>query len=98
MTSVPDQDQESPVRRGRIAPKLPAVNMTGLERVIRVMAGVLLTAAGTWTIGSYTDGAAEVAAWVLLAVAVADLVVSGLVGYCPVYRFVPAPGRGRTTS
>ena len=98
MKSVPDQDQGNVVRGGRVGLKWPAVNMTGVERVVRVVAGVLLAVAGAWTVGIYADGAVAVAAWVLLAVAVADLVISGLVGYCPVYRLVPAPGRRRTAT
>ena len=75
--------------------KRPAVNMTVAERVVRVLAGGLLAMGGTWVLAGHADGVVAVVAWAL---AVADLVVSGLVGYCPVYRYVRAPGvRGRTS-
>lgn len=78
--------------------KRPVVNMTGPERLVRVLAGVLLAAAGGWAIGDWVQGAVAVLMWVLLVIGVADLVVSGLVGYCPLYRFVRAPGTRRAAS
>lgn len=76
----------------------PAVNMTGVERVVRLLAGILLAVGGAWMVASLMDGGLAVLAWVLLALGVADLVLSGLVGYCPVYHFVRAPGTRRRTS
>lgn len=72
--------------------------MTGVERVVRLLAGILLAVGGSWVVTSQLGGGLAVAAWVLLALGVADLMLSGLVGYCPVYRFVRAPGtRGRAS-
>lgn len=76
----------------------PAVNMTGVERVVRLLAGVLLAAGGWWVIARHLDGGLAAVAWVLLVLGVADLVLSGLVGYCPIYRFVRAPGTGRRSA
>lgn len=70
----------------------PAVNMTGVERVVRPLAGIMLAVGGSWVVANRLDGGLAVVAWVLLALGVADLVLSGLVGYCPVYHFVRAPG------
>lgn len=78
--------------------KRPVMNMTGTERLVRVLAGILLAVAGGWVIGDWVQGAVAVLVWVLLVIGVADLVVSGLVGYCPLYRFVRAPGTRRDAS
>lgn len=76
----------------------PAVNMTGVERVVRLLAGILLAVGGAWMVASHVHGGLAVLAWVLLSLGVADLVLSGVVGYCPVYHFVRAPGTRRRTS
>lgn len=65
---------------------------------MRLLAGILLAGGGSWVLAGYADGGIAVAAWALLVIGVADLVVSGLVGHCPVYRFVHAPGTRGTTS
>lgn len=78
--------------------KRPVVNMTGPERLVRVLAGILLAVAGGWAIGDWVQGVVAVLVWVLLVIGVVDLVVSGLVGYCPIYRFVRAPGTRRNAS
>jgi hypothetical protein len=76
----------------------PAVNMTGVERWVRLLAGILLAVGGSWLIASQLDGGLTVGASVLVALGVADLVLSGLIGFCPVYRFVRAPGTRRRPS
>ena len=37
------------------------------------------------------EGGTEVLLWVVAAVGTLDLVVSGLAGFCPLWRFVTAP-------
>ncbi|SFB62558.1 Protein of unknown function [Amycolatopsis marina] len=76
----------------------PAVNMTGVERWVRLLAGILLAVGGSWVIASQLDGGLAAGAWALLALGVVDLVLSGLTGFCPVYRFVRAPGTRRRPS
>ncbi|OZM76363.1 YgaP-like transmembrane domain [Pseudonocardia sp. MH-G8] len=72
--------------------------MTRAERVVRLLAGLLLATGGIWVLVRHAEGMVAVAAGALLVLGVADLVVSGLIGYCPVYRYVRAPGtRGRTS-
>lgn len=71
--------------------RLPAVNMPLAERVARVtigaVAGPLLAA---W-VAVPAEGAVEAILWVVAAVGTLDLVVSGLIGYCPMWRLMPAP-------
>ena len=72
--------------------------MTGVERVVRLLAGFMLAVGGSWMVANHVDGAFAILAWVLLALGVGDLVLSGLVGYCPVYHFMRAPGARRSES
>jgi hypothetical protein len=65
---------------------------------VRLLAGILLAVGGSWLIASQLDGGLAFGAWVLVALGVADLVLSGLIGFCPVYRFVRAPGTRRRSS
>lgn len=95
---APSDDRAGGSLRPPIRWKRPVVNMTGTERLVRVLAGILLAAAGGWAIGDWMQGAVAVLVWVLLVIGVADLVLSGLVGYCPIYRFVRAPGTRRDAS
>jgi hypothetical protein len=87
-----DQLTTRPKGAARARWRRPAPNMTGVERVVRLLAGFMLAIGGSWMVASYADGAVAVLAWVLLALGVADLVLSGLLAYCPVYHFVRAPG------
>lgn len=82
----------SRIRWGR-----PVVNMSGVERLLRLLAGVLLAVAGAWVLDDRVQGVGAVAVWTLLGIGVADLVLSGLLGYCPLYRYLRAPGTGRDT-
>lgn len=75
----------------------PTKNMSSTERVLRVLAGLLLALASSVFVGSQLHGVLEVAAWTLVAVSVADLVVSGLLGYCPVYRYLAVPWARRSS-
>lgn len=79
---------------------LPAMNMPLWERVVRVVAGLLLAAtvlSGTGVLAALGAPLQQLAA-VVLALGALDLVVSGAVGFCPVYRHVRmpwTPGRPR---
>jgi hypothetical protein len=95
---VPSELNARPGSGGRIRWKRLPVNMTGVERVVRLLAGILLAGGGTWVLAGHADGAVAVAAWALLVIGVTDLVVSGLVGHCPVYRYVRTSGTRGTTS
>lgn len=70
---------------------LPAPNMTTLERVIRPTLGLLgLTIAGTqW--GLVGHGVAAFLGWAVVLAASLDLVITGVVGYCPLYRWIDFP-------
>jgi hypothetical protein len=61
------------------------------ERVARVAVGGL----GGPLLGLFAaapaDGPMEAVLWAVAAVGTLDLVVSGLVGFCPLWRFVAAP-------
>ncbi len=82
---------------GRFRWRRPAVNMTGAERIVRLLAGVLLAVAGVWIAWGQVHGIAALLMWTLLALGVADLVLSGLLGYCPIYRYLRAPGMRRNS-
>jgi hypothetical protein len=83
--------------RGKGSQWRPMKNMSSTERVLRVFGGLLLALAGSVFVGPQLHGVFEVAAWTLLAVSVADLVVSGLLGYCPVYRYLAVPWARRSS-
>ena len=70
--------------------------MTTPERVVRVIGGLLLGVAGAVWVLTRLHGPEAVTAWTLLVIGVVDLTVSGALGYCPVYRFVPAPWARRS--
>ena len=61
------------------------------ERVVRVVVG----GAGGPLLGllaaAPAEGAAEAVLWTVAAVGTVDLVVSGLAGFCPLWRLVAAP-------
>jgi hypothetical protein len=79
---------------------LPAMNMPLWERVARVAAGSLLAAtvlAGGGLLAALGDPLRQIVV-VVLALGAIDLIVSGAVGFCPLYRYVPmpwTPGRPR---
>lgn len=79
---------------------LPAVNMPLWERVARMVTGSLLAAtvlAGGGLLAALGDPLRQVVA-VVLALSAVDLLVSGAVGFCPLYRYVRmpwTPGRPR---
>ena len=67
------------------------VNMSQAERVARVAAGLSIAALAGLVVPGAFAGAWGVSLIALGWLAVADLVVSGLTGHCPVHRFVRLP-------
>ena len=69
----------------------PPVNLSLAERVVRIVAGLLLGVLGVLGWPVEVHGTAGVAVAVVTVLAVLDLTISGLIGYCPLHRFVPVP-------
>lgn len=72
---------------------LPTTNMPTWERAARVVAGLLLAAtvlSGAGLLAAVGSPVRQVAA-VVLALGAVDLILSGAVGWCPVYRYVRMP-------
>lgn len=67
------------------------MNMSAIERVLRLLIGLLVAEGAALLLVGRLQGAPGAAVWTLVGVVVADLVVSGLMGFCPLYRYVPAP-------
>lgn len=75
--------------------RLP-VNITPTERLARVAVGLAGAVAGVWLLTS-ASGPGLVTLEVLLVLAGLDLVVTGALGHCPLYRrlgYVPRSLRG----
>jgi len=73
----------------------PAVNITPIERIGRILVGALGVAGGVILLAS-PGGTLAAALEVLLVLAGLDLVITGALGHCPLYRkfnYVPAPLR-----
>ena len=70
----------SPIVRRRFE-----VNITPAERLGRIAVGLAGTVAGLWLLFA-TGGTLAVVLEVLLVLAGLDLVVTGLVGHCPLYK------------
>lgn len=75
-----------------------AANMTELERVLRLLGGLLGTPLLYLVVARPLHGLWGVAALVGIVVAGVDLVVSGIRGFCPVYRLVAVPWAGAETA
>ncbi len=63
----------------------PTVNITPFERLARVGFGIAGTVAGLLLLAS-AGGAVAIVLEVLLVLAGLDLVVTGALGHCPLYR------------
>ena len=75
------------------------VNITPVERVARILLGLLGVVGGAFLLDSVGSPVAAVLE-VLLIVAGLDLVVTGATGHCPLYKklgHVPASLEGRTS-
>lgn len=74
----------------------PTINITPLERAGRILLGALGAGFGLWLLAG-GGGAVAVVLEVLLVLAGLDLVVTGALGHCPLYRklgYVPRSLRG----
>ena len=83
-----------------VAPKgwRPSVNITGLERVGRVVLGGLAVIAGVVLLAS-AGSVVAIVLEVLLVLTGLDLVITGALGHCPLYRklgYVPSSLRNPT--
>lgn len=65
--------------------------MTEAERVFRFVAGIVGAPLVYTLVVRPLDGVVAAAAMVVLVIGTVDLVVSGVRGYCPVYRFISVP-------
>lgn len=65
--------------------------MTNVERVIRFALGAVVLPLGIVAVAAPADGALGVLAWVAAIAGGLDLLISGAVGHCPLYRFVDVP-------
>ena len=65
--------------------RLPTVNITPRERVGRILLGLVGVVAGLVLLGS-AGGALAVTLEVLLLLAGMDLIVTGALGHCPLYK------------
>ena len=65
--------------------KRPIVNITPAERAARILLGTLAAAGGIILLGS-ASGAFVAALEILLVVAGLDLLVTGALGHCPLYK------------
>ncbi len=63
----------------------PLINITPAERVARVAVGLAGALAGLWLLTS-ASGVGPIVLEVLLVLAGLDLVVTGTLGHCPLYR------------
>jgi len=75
----------------------PEINLTSLERAGRIIPGAAVAISGTALLAS-GGGAVAIVLEALLVLAGLDLVVTGALGHCPLYRklgYVPEPPRGR---
>jgi len=75
----------------------PTINITPLERVGRIALGGAAAAFAVWLLAG-AGGFIVILLEVLLLLAGVDLVVTGALGHCPLYRrlgYVPPSLRGR---
>lgn len=73
--------------------KRPAINITGPERIARIAVGIGGAVLGSILLAFTGGGAVAVVLEVLLVLAGLDLLVTGALGHCPLYRrlgYLPA--------
>lgn len=75
-----------------------AANMTETERVLRFVVGLVGTPVAYAFIARPLEGVLAAAVLVVIVVGGIDLLVSGVRGYCPVYRLVSVPWSRPTSS
>ena len=76
--------------------KRPEVNITPIERIGRIFIGAVAVIGGLVLLGA-AGGAVVAVLEVLLVLAGLDLIVTGALGHCPLYRrlgYVPPSLRG----
>ena len=76
--------------------KRPEVNITPIERIGRIFVGAVAVIGGLVLLGA-AGGAVVAVLEVLLVLAGVDLIVTGALGHCPLYRrlgYVPPSLRG----
>lgn len=76
--------------------KRPEVNITPIERIGRILVGAVAAIGGLVLLGS-AGGAFIVVLELLLVAAGLDLIVTGMLGHCPLYRklgYTPPSLRG----
>ena len=76
--------------------KWPPINLTMTERLARIVLGLVGVVGGLILLGS-ASGAGVVILEVLLVAAGLDLVITGALGHCPLYKklgYVPPSLRG----
>jgi hypothetical protein len=64
----------------------PAVNLTPAERLGRVVGGIVAVIGGVILLASVGGGGVSTALVILLVLAGLDLVITGALGHCPLYR------------
>lgn len=69
-------------------------NMTNLERLIRLSAGAVGVPLGIVLLALPATGVLAVVLWVAIIAGGVDLLVSGAIGYCPLYRYLEVPWAG----
>jgi hypothetical protein len=79
------RDLPAPVEEGKVMTRQWSVNITPVERVARVLVGLVGAIGGLWLLSGLPSTAAA-ALEVLLVLAGLDLVVTGALGHCPLYQ------------
>ena len=85
MTAQPTQTMDQAPRAQGRRVKRPVVNLTSVERAARVLVGAAGVIAGALLLAS-AGAAWAVVLEALLLVAGLDLIVTGAIGHCPLYR------------
>lgn len=73
-------------------------NMSRLEQLVRLALGGGGMPLAIVLLAMPASGAVAVLLWVVIGAAALDLLVSGALGYCPLYRYLDVPWARRTVS